>query len=77
MPDLSNLSMAGLFASILWGGVGTGILVYGWKQKSPIPLGAGALMLVISYWFYDSALIMSVISILILGVMYWLKKQGY
>ncbi len=77
MPDLGNLSTSGLFASILWGGVGTGILVYGWKQKSPIPLGAGALMVGISYWFYDSALIMSVISVLILAVMYWLKGQGY
>ena len=77
MPDFSNLNTAGLFASILWGGVGTGILVYGWKQKSPIPLGAGALMLGISDWFYDSALVMSVISVLILAVMYWLKRQGY
>jgi hypothetical protein len=77
MPDLGNLSTSGLFASIFWGGVGTGILVYGWKQKSPIPLGAGALMVGISYWFYDSALIMSVISVLILAVMYWLKRQGY
>lgn len=73
---LSSLNTYTLFASVVWGGLGSGIFVYGWKQKSMIPLWAGMLLVGGSY-FISSALLMSLASLIILAGMYWLKKQGY
>ena len=71
-----DFSASSLFASLIWGGIGSGLVVYGKKQKSEIPLGCGLAMVAISY-FVDSAWGMSLASVGILGIMYWLKKQGY
>lgn len=80
MPDLGGMFPAldahSLFASLIWGGIGSGIFTYGWKQKIPIPLGGGLLMVAGSY-FISSALLMSLASIAIMAAMYWLKKHGY
>jgi hypothetical protein len=65
-----------LFASLIWGGLGSGIFIYGWRQKSISPLVGGLLMIGISY-FISSAFLMSLISIGIVAGMYWVKKQGY
>jgi hypothetical protein len=80
MPELSSmfptLDAHSLFASLIWGTIGSGIFTFGWKQKAPIALGGGLLMVAGSY-FISSALLMSLASIGILAGMYWLKKQGY
>src|SRR5271156_2928327 len=73
---LSSLNTYTLFASLIWGSLGSGIFIYGWKQKVMIPVWAGMLMVGGSF-FISSALLMSLASILILVGMYWLKKQGY
>ncbi len=65
-----------IFASLIWGGIGSGFLVYGWKQKSTVPLGTGLAMVALSY-FVASAVLMSVAESAILGLMFWLKKQGH
>jgi hypothetical protein len=65
-----------LFASLIWGGIGSGFFAYGWKQKAAIPLGTGVAMIGLSY-FIGSALYMSLAEAATLVVMYWLKKQGY
>lgn len=72
---LSGLSSSTLFASLIWGAVGTGMCVYGWKQKAAIPLACGVAMVGVSYMI-SSALLMSLASIAILAVMYWLLKRG-
>jgi hypothetical protein len=86
MPDgaINNLSMGGfnistsaLLASVLWGGIGGGFLVYGWKQKAMIPFVVGVALTCASYFFWSSALLMSVVSVLILVAFIWSKKQGY
>lgn len=38
-----------LWASFLWGGVGTAYAVYGWRQKEPVPLVGGILMIGLAY----------------------------
>ena len=63
-------------ASFVWGTIATGIFVFGWKQKSVIPLVGGVAMGFVSY-FVGSALYMSLASILIMVVMYCAKKLGY
>ena len=74
MANMFNAST--LFASLLWGTLGSGIFIFGWKQKSMIPLGGGFLMVAASY-FVASALLMSVASVVIIAGMYLAKKQGY
>lgn len=64
-----------LFASVIWGAVGSGYLIYGWKQKAYIPLAGGAAMTGAS--FFLPALPMSLASLAIMGLVYWLLRQGY
>jgi len=84
MPDnasmgglLDNISGSALLASVLWGGIGSGFLVYGWKQKATIPLAVGLALVGVSYCMLNSALWMSVVSVAILAGFIWAKKQGY
>ena len=63
-----------LFASLLWGSIGTGYFIYGKKQQEPVPLVAGIVMILVSY-FVGSALLMSLICIaVIVGVYLWVKR---
>ena len=65
-----------LFASLIWGSIGVGYFVYGKKQSSLVPLIGGLLMIGVSY-FIGSALIMSLISLGIIGGVYFLLKRGF
>jgi hypothetical protein len=70
------LSSSFLFASLIWGSIGVGFLIYGMRQKSVVPTAGGLLMIVASY-FANSALSMSLIC-LALGIgIYLLIRQGY
>jgi hypothetical protein len=75
MPTF-DLDGSSLFASLIWGGIGSAMFMFGWKQKSGIPLGIGMALVAISY-FISSAVLMSVASVAVFVVMYCLKKQGY
>ncbi len=74
---LDNVSTAALLASVLWGGIGGGFLVYGWRQKTFIPFIVGVALSAISYFMLGSALLMSVVSVLILAGFVWANKRGY
>jgi hypothetical protein len=64
-----------IIASIIWGAVGTGFAIYGWKQKAMIPLFGGIALVAGSYFFATSALWMSVFSIATIAAIFWLKKN--
>jgi hypothetical protein len=64
-----------IIASIIWGAVGTGFAIYGWKQKEMIPLFGGIALVAGSYFFATSALGMSAFSIATLAAIFWLKKH--
>jgi len=70
--DFSNSS--DLWASILWGGLGGGYLIYGWRQKSAIPFAGGVAM---SFACFLPALWMSLAGVAIMFAVWWLLKQGY
>ena len=74
--DLMHLDSNSLWASVLWGGIGGGYLIYGWKQKASIPLLGGVAMTVATFLIF-SALWLSVVSIAIMFAIWWLWKQGY
>ena len=65
-----------LLASMIWGSIATGYLIYGWKQKAAIPLGGGAAMMAASICI-SSALFMSMVCVALMIVVYWLVRQGY
>jgi hypothetical protein len=64
-----------IVASIVWGAVGTGFAIYGWKQKEMIPLFGGIALVAGSYFFATSALGMSLFSIATIAAIFWLKKN--
>jgi hypothetical protein len=64
-----------IVASIVWGAVGSGVAIYGWKQKEMIPLFGGIALVAGSYFFANSALLMSLFSIAAIAVIFWLKRH--
>ncbi len=65
-----------LFASLIWGSVGFGYFIYGKKQGSWVPMIGGVLMMAASY-FVGSALLMSLVSVVLIVAVYLLLKRGY
>jgi hypothetical protein len=65
-----------LWASLVWGTIASGYLIYGWKQRVMIPFVAGLVMTVASI-FITGALLMSLACAAIMFAVWWLLKQGY
>jgi hypothetical protein len=69
-------SQSFLLANCLWGGVASGYLIYGWRQRALIPFLGGVAMGAVSF-FVVSALWMSLGSLAVMLAVWWLCKQGY
>ena len=65
-----------LFASLIWGSIGVGYFIYGKKQQEIAPLAGGVAMILVSY-FVSSALLMSLICIVLMVAVYVLVKRGW
>jgi hypothetical protein len=65
-----------LFASLLWGSIGFGYFIYGKKQQC-LSAMAGGIMMIAGSYFVSSALLMSLVSLGIMGLVYFLVKRGY
>jgi hypothetical protein len=65
-----------LWASMFWGAIATGYLIYGWKQRSLIPFLGGLAMTTASIFIF-SALLMSLTGMAIMLAVWWLLKRGY
>ena len=65
-----------LLASMVWGTIGTGCVVYGKKQAAMPALVAGLALVALS-WFVRSPLLLSILSLLCLAGMVWASKRGY
>jgi hypothetical protein len=70
--DLLNQNF--LWASCIWGVIGSGYFIYGWRQKAAIPLLGGAVMGMASY-FAPTILWMSLICLAAMILTHWLMKQ--
>lgn len=64
-----------LYASLLWGTIGGGCILYGKKQGAAPPLIAGFALLAAS--FIPSVLLMSALALALLAGMVWGIRQGY
>ncbi|MDR3459818.1 MAG: hypothetical protein P4N60_20510 [Verrucomicrobiae bacterium] len=71
--DMLNLDSNTIWASILWGGIGGGYIIYGWRQRSGIPLAGGVVM---SLACFLPALPMTLVSIATMVAVYWLMKRA-
>ena len=65
-----------LFASLVWGSIGVGYFIYGKKQQSLPAMVGGILMVAVSY-LVGSALLMSLICILVIVAVYGFLRRGY
>ncbi|MEN9678843.1 MAG: hypothetical protein RIS76_4739 [Verrucomicrobiota bacterium] len=63
-----------LWASLIWGALGSGYLVYGWRQKEPLPTIAGVVLLGVSY-LVGSWLLMSVIAGGTIALVHFLQRR--
>jgi hypothetical protein len=64
-----------MIAAVIWGAIGSGIAIYGYKQKAMIPTFGGIAIVAGSYFFSNSALIMSLFSIAAIVAIFWLKRN--
>ena len=69
-----DISSGTLIASLIWGSIGTGFAVYGWKQKDTITLIGGIALIAISY-FIGSPLMMSIVGTALVAGTIWAKKN--
>jgi hypothetical protein len=70
-----HLDASTLFASMLWGSIGTCYFMYGWKQKSAPALWGGVALMGVTY-FIASPLWMTVACVaLMAGIYYWAKRS--
>jgi len=69
-------SQSFLLASLIWGSVGVGYLIYGKKQAAIVPLIGGALLIGASY-LIASWVIMSLVAFALIAGMQFLIRLGY
>ena len=65
-----------IFASMFWGAVAGGYLLYARKQREIMPLVGGVAMMVVSF-MVASWVWMSLTSIAIMFAVWWLCRRGY
>jgi hypothetical protein len=71
-----NLDPGFLLASVIWGAIGLGFLIYGKRQKEVIPLVAGIGMMAASY-LAPGPWSMSGICLLMIATVYFLRRLGW
>ena len=64
-----------LFASLIWGSIGVGYIIYAKKQQEIVPFIGGLVMIAVSY-FVSSALLMSLISVAVIVTVHLLLRRG-
>ena len=69
-----NFDSNSLIASLIWGSIGSGFVIYGKKQGEPVPLFGGLALVGISY-FIESALIMSLVGAALVAGIFWLRRR--
>jgi hypothetical protein len=71
-----HLDASVIIASVFWGGLGTGVAIYGKKQQSATALFGGIALIAISYFIAESALWMSVAGVAIVAGMWWWSRNN-
>ena len=69
-------SQSFLIASLVWGSIGAGCIIYGKKRAETVPLVGGAMLIGISF-LIASWLVMSLVGVAIIVSMRFLTRLGY
>jgi len=64
-----------LLASVIWGAVGSGYFIYGWRQHNAPALVGGVVMSAVAC--FVPALPMTLICLASMYGIWWLVRQGY
>jgi hypothetical protein len=72
---MGSINLNLLFASMVWGSVATGYLVYGQRQKS-LPAFVGGLAMGAVSYFASGVWSMSAMSLAIMAGVYYLYRRG-
>jgi hypothetical protein len=75
-PLMPLLDEKFLWASLIWGALGTAYLVYGSRQKEPVPAVGGLLVIAASY-LIGSWLLMSIVGLATLALVHFLLRRGW
>lgn len=67
------LNSSTVVASLLWGSIGFGIAVFGYRQKDMRNLFGGIAIVAVSYFVW-SALYMSLTAVLLIAAIIWLRR---
>ena len=67
-------SSSTLFASLIWGSIGLGFAIYGKKQRATAPLVGGIMLMGISY-LIGSALLMSLVGVVLVAGIVWVGRH--
>ena len=70
-----NFDSNSLFASLIWGAIGSVFVIFGKKQTEPVTLFGGLALVAVSY-FIESALIMSLVSVALIAGIFWLRRRA-
>jgi len=73
LRQFGQFNQSFLLANCVWGGVASGYLIYGWRQKRLIPFLGGLAMGAVSC--FTPALTMTLASIVIMIAVWWLCKH--
>jgi hypothetical protein len=64
-----------LWASVVWGAIGSGFAIYGKKQGKPVPM-IGGLVMIGSTYFCETALVMSLVGVGLIAGIWWATQRG-
>ena len=73
---MGSITASLLFASLLWGSVGSGYLIYGHRQKS-LPAFVGGLVITAASIFAGGVAGMSTISLASMVAVYYFCRRGF
>ena len=73
--NTSSWTQSFIWASMIWGAIGSGYMLYGWRQKSMMPFVGGIVITVVACFI--PALPMTLICLATMFGVWWLLKQGY
>ncbi len=66
-------SSSSLLASLIWGSIGVGFAIYGKRQKAMAPLVGGILLVALSY-LIGSALLMTMLGVVLVVGIVWIGR---
>jgi hypothetical protein len=61
-----------LFLGLLFGSIGTGFSIYGWRQRAVVPLLCGVALMIVPY-FISSTLLLFLVGAVLIAIPYFVR----